>query len=36
MVEFEFAHKISTIAVASNKITDRSDWMAFDEVSKIT
>jgi hypothetical protein len=36
MVEFESAHKISTIAVASNKITDRSDWMAFDEFSKIT
>jgi hypothetical protein len=36
LVEFDCAHKIEVIQVASNKITDRSDWIAFKEFSEIT
>jgi len=36
LIEFGSAHKIGVVHIASNKITDRSDWMAFDEFSKIT
>ena len=36
LVEFNFAQKIGVIEVASNKVTDRSDWIAFDEFSLIT
>jgi hypothetical protein len=35
-VEFDCAHKINMIHVAPNKITDRSDWMPFEEFSLIT
>ena len=31
LVEFDRAHKISVIRVAPDKITDRSDWIAFEE-----
>jgi hypothetical protein len=34
LVEFDYARKIDVIDVASNKITDRSDWIAeFDQIS---
>jgi hypothetical protein len=36
LVEFDCAHKIDVIHVASNKVTDRSDWVAFEELSLIT
>jgi len=36
LVEFESAHKIGAIHVASHKITDRSDWIAFEDFSLIT
>jgi len=36
LVEFGGAHKIEVIQVASNKITDRSDWIAFKEFNEIT
>jgi hypothetical protein len=36
LVEFDSAHKIGVIQVASDKITDRSDWVAFEEFSAIT
>jgi hypothetical protein len=36
LVEFGSAHKISVIQVAPNKITDRSDWIAFEDFSLIT
>ena len=36
LVEFECAQKIDVIHVASNKITDRSDWIAFEELGEIT
>ena len=35
LVEFESAHKIDAIQVAPEKITDRSDWMAFENTSLI-
>ena len=35
-VEFEAAHKISVIPVAPEKISDRSDWIDFDEFNQIT
>ena len=35
LVEFGAAHKIPVIQVASNKITDRSDWIAFEAFSLI-
>ena len=36
LVEFDSAHKIEVIQVAPNKISDRSDWIAFKEFSEIT
>jgi len=36
LVEFDCAHKIDMIQVASEKITDRSDWIAFEAFSLIT
>ena len=36
LVEFEGAHKIKVIHVASNKIRYRSDWIAFKEFCEIT
>jgi hypothetical protein len=36
LVEFESAHKIGAIEVAPRKIADRSDWVAFEELSLIT
>ncbi|HEY45785.1 MAG TPA: hypothetical protein G4O14_03255 [Anaerolineae bacterium] len=36
LVEFVSAQKITPIHVASNKITDRSDWIAFEDFSLIT
>ena len=35
LVEFNNAHKIDMVHVASNKITDRSDWIAFKEFCEI-
>jgi hypothetical protein len=35
LVEFESAHKIGVIQVAPSRIADRSDWMAFEELSYI-
>jgi hypothetical protein len=36
LVEFETAHKIAVIHVAPEKVTDRSDWIAFKELGQIT
>jgi hypothetical protein len=36
LVEFDSAQKMSTIHVATNKITDKSDWIPFEEFSLIT
>lgn len=36
LVEFASAHKIGVIHVAPNKVTDRSDWIAFEAFSLIT
>lgn len=36
LVEFEAAHKIDLIQVASNKISDRSDWIPFEAFSLVT
>jgi hypothetical protein len=36
LVEFASAHKIGVIHVAPNKVTDRSDWIAFEDFSLIT
>jgi hypothetical protein len=36
LVEFDSAHKIDVIHVASNKSTDRSEWIAFEEFGFIT
>jgi len=36
LVEFGCAHKIDVIQVASKKITDRSEWIAFEDSSLIT
>ena len=35
LVEFESAQKIGVVQMVSNKITDRSDWIAFEELSLI-
>jgi hypothetical protein len=32
LVEFDSAHKIEVIRVASNRIPDRSDWIAFEDL----
>jgi len=31
LVEFDCAHKISVIRIAPDKITARSDWIAFED-----
>jgi hypothetical protein len=36
LVEFDSAHKIEVIRVASNRIPDRSDWIVFEDLSLIT
>jgi len=36
LVEFGSAQKIGVIQVDSNKISDRSDWIAFEEFNQIT
>ena len=36
LIEFESAQKISAINVASEKIKDRSSWIAFEEFSQIS
>lgn len=36
LVEFDSAHKIDMIQVASNKISDQSNWIAFEAFSLIT
>ena len=36
LVEFDSAQKTGVIHVAPNKITDRSDWIAFEDLSEIT
>jgi hypothetical protein len=35
LVEFKCAQKIGIIQVALNKITNRADWVAFEELSQI-
>jgi len=35
LVEFEAAHKIPVIQIALNKITEKSDWIVFEEFSLI-
>lgn len=35
LVEFESAHKIGMLRLASHKIADRSDWLAFEELSML-
>jgi hypothetical protein len=32
LVEFGSAHKIGAIQIAPDKIMDRSDWIAFEEL----
>lgn len=36
LVEFDSAHKIGVFHVASHRLVDRSDWIAFEEFSLIT
>jgi hypothetical protein len=36
LVEFDCAHKIDVIQIASQKISDRSDWIPFEAFSPIT
>jgi len=36
LVEFDCAHKIDVIQIATNKITDRSGWIPFEAFSPIT
>ncbi len=36
LVEFDSAHKVDVIHVASNMIPDPSDWIAFGELREIT
>jgi len=35
LVEFDCAHKIDMIHVSSDKVLDRSDWIAFEAFSQI-
>jgi hypothetical protein len=35
LVEFGSAHKIAVTRVAAEKVADRSDWMAFEDLSLI-
>jgi hypothetical protein len=32
LVEFDCAHKINVIRIAPDKISDRSDWIAFEDL----
>ena len=36
LVEFESAHKIGVIHVAPDRMTDRSDWIAFEASNRFT
>lgn len=36
LVEIEAASKISTVEISREKVKDRSDWIAFEEFSRIT
>jgi hypothetical protein len=36
LVEFDRAHKIDVVHVAAQKITNRSDWIPFEDFSLIT
>jgi hypothetical protein len=36
LVEFECAHKIEAIHIASIKVADQSDWIGFKELDEIT
>jgi hypothetical protein len=36
LVEFEAAHKIPVIQIASHKIMDGSDWIAFEDFSLVS
>jgi len=36
LVEFDGAQKITEIRVAPNKVTDRSDWISFEDIGLIT
>jgi hypothetical protein len=36
LVEFEAASKIPVIEISREKVKDRSDWIAFEEFSRIT
>jgi hypothetical protein len=36
LVEFECAHKINVIHVDARKITNRSGWIVFEDISQIT
>ena len=36
LIEFESAHKIGAIHIAPQKITDRSDWIAFEASNRFT
>ena len=36
LVQFDSAHKIDVIHVAANKITDRTEWIAFEAFDFIT
>jgi hypothetical protein len=35
LVEFESAHKIGVIRLSAAMVADRSDWIAFDDISRI-
>ena len=35
LVEFESAHKIALIRVVAAKVADRSEWIAFDDFSRM-
>jgi hypothetical protein len=35
LVEFESAHKIALIRAAAAKVADRSEWIAFDDFSRM-
>ena len=36
LVEFDRAHKMDLVQVATHRVADRSDWIAFKEFSRIT
>jgi hypothetical protein len=35
LVEFESAHKIGVIRLSAAMVADRSDWIAFDDISRM-